>query len=69
MQFDYLITSVKFFMQLLFYRNIGRNTKPWFRGLDLGLGLEICGIGLDTAAGLIPITGNPVSHIEYCRRW
>jgi len=70
-QFDYLINSVKLFMQLRLYRNVAHNLTHAFEAFTLMLVLEICGLGIDhvglcivletnwiglDTAGLIPIT-------------
>jgi len=62
-----LITSVNFLCNYAYTELQASTLRPWFRDLDLRLGLEICGLGLEhvglgldlglDTTGLIPITG------------
>ena len=59
-----LSNSINFLCNNAYTEIQAATLTPWFLGLDLGLGLEICGIGLEQVGlglgfhttGLIPIT-------------
>jgi len=42
-----LINSVKFLCNNAYTEILVATLRPWFRGLNLGLGLQICGLDLE----------------------